>query len=231
MNSNVQRPLYLIFHNFWQGAKLAHASTREKIAGFARLPDGWHYGSGSAPSDKVIQVARDLHDVLVSFGATVTDAFPGAEGEIIVTAYEGDRYVEVIVEADLTASIIYENPTLPTAHHKRLELREARDLLIRIAGAIWNTSDYSTRNTMTRGSAASLASHLGTLVATEAFQSSRVSAYMKEAYPSVHMSWNTTKLSSAIPFSSGASMREFYHRAFGSNNKPHRPAMRATTTS
>jgi hypothetical protein len=71
--------------------------TRKKIEGFARLPEGWHYGSGSPATARVIDLALRTEAMLRNAGYPKTDAFPGVSGEIVVTGYKDRRSVSVEV--------------------------------------------------------------------------------------------------------------------------------------
>jgi hypothetical protein len=71
--------------------------TRKKIEGFARLPEGWHYGSGSPATALATDLALRAEAMLRAAGYPTTDAFPGVGGEIVVTGYKDRRAVKVEV--------------------------------------------------------------------------------------------------------------------------------------
>lgn len=74
--------------------------TLDKIRTFANLPLGWHYGRGNPPPATVIKDAlRQLLNLLM-LGYVETDAFPGVDGEIMVTAYRGGHCIQTTVETD-----------------------------------------------------------------------------------------------------------------------------------
>lgn len=74
--------------------------TEQKIRSFRSLSPGWHYGSGVAPTNDMIAKAVQYEALYRLLGYPITDAFPGADGEIMVTAYHGDFYVELTLETD-----------------------------------------------------------------------------------------------------------------------------------
>lgn len=84
------------------------AKTDSKIRSFARLPAGWHYGTGIPARSDVVRVAREYLWHLLMLGFPETDAFPGVGGEIMVTAYRGDHRVQVTVELDRTFVVTHE---------------------------------------------------------------------------------------------------------------------------
>jgi hypothetical protein len=178
--NTIALPLFVLAFNLWHGGRV-RLETRDKIADFAKLPYGWHYGTGTRPSDATIALAIDFHDFFLGLGFIATDAFPGGDGEIVVTAYEGEHCLEVIAEADGSVSIIHEIGEQPGQPRYRLSTLEARHLLMEIASQIWNTSDYSMPSFLTKGGGASQVSHSGIRAATAASLSFRAIVYENEA--------------------------------------------------
>jgi hypothetical protein len=130
------------------------ADTASKILSFEDLPIGWHYGEGGPITESVIGTALDIYWRLSSFGFEDTDAFPGTYGEIMVTAYRGHHYIELIVETDGTVSVCYERGGEDVYSEEHLEFGRALDMLKKIseeiwAEEIWSTSDSSIRNILT----------------------------------------------------------------------------------
>ena len=119
-----------------------------KIVSFANLANGWHFGAGRAPSPTMISKALGWHAKLRSLGFTLTDAFPGANGEIMVTAYEGNHYVEILLETDAAVSFVYERDDVEATHLDHVAPDRVSEKLQDIAGEIWSTSGYFTRNTL-----------------------------------------------------------------------------------
>jgi hypothetical protein len=116
--------------------------TEEKIRSFSELAVGWHYGSGHAPSQEMIATAIQWHRYLIRLGFTVTDAFPGANGEIMVTAYEGAHYMEVLLDTISTVSLIHERDGKEVRSLDQVTPDQAFHALGELAGEIWNTSGY-----------------------------------------------------------------------------------------
>jgi hypothetical protein len=116
------------------------AGTLTKILSFARLPFGWHYGEGRPIDKKVIQ--RALAILWRLYRLADSDAFPGSDGEIMVTGYEGDHYIEAIVENDGSVSLTYEFKDSEIFAQERMSAEEADAKLMEIAGQIWNISAF-----------------------------------------------------------------------------------------
>jgi hypothetical protein len=117
-------------------------NTEEKIRSFSTLPVGWHYGSGRAPSPEMIATAIQWHRHLTGLGFTVIDAFPGINGEIMVTAYEGAHYVELLLDTISTVSLIHERDGKEVRSLDQVTPDQARRALGEFTGEIWNTSGY-----------------------------------------------------------------------------------------
>ncbi len=69
--------------------------TDRKLRAFADLPNGWYYGEGVPFGGAVLNMARTL-----SLGLAETDAFPGLNGEVVVSVYFGEHYLEFTIDPD-----------------------------------------------------------------------------------------------------------------------------------
>ena len=124
---------------FWVGTASFEPKTVRKIESFAELRAGWHFGEGGPISRDRISVAKEFHNTLISLGFTTTDAFPGVNGEIMLAAYVGQRCIEIVIEADDTISLVYEESGQTLLEAGGLTADAARSHLRKIAEAIWNT--------------------------------------------------------------------------------------------
>jgi hypothetical protein len=124
-------------------------NTEEKIRSFSALAVGWHYGTGLAPSQEMIATAIQWHRYLISLGFTVTDAFPGRNGEIMVTAYQGSHYIEILLESISTVSFLHERDGKEVRSLDQVTPDQVFRALGELAGEIWNTSGYSIQNIST----------------------------------------------------------------------------------
>lgn len=134
--------------NVW-AISLGNLETQSKIDSFRKLPPGWHYGRGGPISDVVIAKAKEILCLLVQKGLTSNDAFPGADGEIQLTAYHADHYISVIIEPDLSASFIHEKLNIDViVPIEAVDLDRIKAEIARAAVEIWNLSDMYTRSIM-----------------------------------------------------------------------------------
>ena len=93
----------------------------EKIWGFRNLEPGWHFGEGGVFDDDVLWEAIRIHQLLQSRGYGNTDAFPGLDGEVRITAYDQDYYFEFTLEADRTWTFLMESGEKLLFRHEGLK--------------------------------------------------------------------------------------------------------------
>jgi hypothetical protein len=95
-----------------------------------------------------------------------------------VTAYKGDYYIEVKMDAALRSfSILFEEGKVEKACYECRSEGEAFHAIRQIAETIWNISDSSIPTTMTHASAGSQAKRLRNQAMTAGSQSSKWIAF------------------------------------------------------
>ena len=120
--------------------------TEEKLEEFRNLPDGWNFGVGGPIPANQIDAGKAVYRQLLALGFSRTDAFPGPNGEVQVTAYKSDHIISVTVEADGTYTVCHEQSDHDDVEEERREWAEAKQILRKIAGEIWGTSDLLTQS-------------------------------------------------------------------------------------
>jgi hypothetical protein len=134
-----------IFGALIAGRLLATPKNAEQtIKSFADLPKGWDYGEGGPIAKPVIDAALEWNSFL-SLQGFRTDAFPGAEGEISVSASVNDHYLEVIVEDDEKVSVAYDYQRKQVFYELRRTPEEAREIVFKVMGKIWSVSTLPIR--------------------------------------------------------------------------------------
>ncbi|MCC0000118.1 MAG: hypothetical protein H6870_14295 [Methylobacteriaceae bacterium] len=111
----------------------SESKTFGKILSFAKLKHGWHYGVGGPLKSSVISAALGAHWRLLLNGFDDTNAFPGANGELMVTAYHASQYLEIVVEHDCTLHVCYEIDGSEVMSKSGMTYDEAIELLDGIA--------------------------------------------------------------------------------------------------
>ena len=67
------------------------SSVIERIDGFGKLQPGWHFGEGIAPSERTRSEAMQIASLFEWHGWNV-EAFPGTEGDVLVSARSGESF-------------------------------------------------------------------------------------------------------------------------------------------
>lgn len=142
--------------------KLRNQSTPQKIYSFLKLEDGWSYGEGLKFNYEIVALADDIHRYILSLELTETDAFPGLDGEVRITAYYKDYYLEITVNEDRSVDYYLEKNNEKMIIKEGVSLDETFALIFNF----WrvhckNLSESSILNTMIKEEDASKVSHLG----------------------------------------------------------------------
>lgn len=124
------------------------SATERKIASFADLQDGWHYGAGGPMARETVDAAIRIVRKYNSLGFSRTDAFPGRDREILVTAYVGEHYIGVVAEPNGRYSINHERAGAEEFYVESGEIRDVLAWLNKIASHIWPTSVSRTRESL-----------------------------------------------------------------------------------
>ncbi len=82
--------------------------TIQKVHGFAKLPEGWHYGEGEPVGLEIIKQAEKFLLTAEGWGIEEANAFPGIDGQVELTLYIEDKTFAFMFELDGTISIVEE---------------------------------------------------------------------------------------------------------------------------
>ena len=115
-------------------------STLEKIDSFGDLEAGWHYTEGVRFDPKVLEAAKSLVVKANEVGFEKTDAFPGLNGEVMVTIYHGDLYSEYTVEPDFRVIFCQEEGKKIVADWIEMDMDEAKGM-IEFNSKVWTKED------------------------------------------------------------------------------------------
>lgn len=99
--------------------------TREKILGFRELEPGWHYGEGVSFEQPILKKAICLSQDAETNGF-YNNAFPGANGEIMLCVYHRKHYLEFTIEPSGSITFYWEENDEETCHQEGLSLQEAQ---------------------------------------------------------------------------------------------------------
>lgn len=189
--------------------------TEQKIRDFRMLPEGWHFGEGVPPSNERINQALWLHDAAIALGYAETDAFPGVSGEVRVTIYRGQTYLEFTFEANGNATFVHEEGGTEIEYTDNLTFEKAIAKLIETQMRLWATSGSYIPNTMIAGKNDFKASRLKIQPAGVSLSSTKA-VRLRKAEPFARTFAPFTQPRLAIPQSSGIFHLGRYLQASGS---------------
>jgi hypothetical protein len=95
------------------------SSTIEKIQSFGDFNQGWSFGEGGPFAPSILLKAMQLIKTAHALGFAETDAFPGLNGEVMVTIYLGADYWEFTIEPDETITFAFEKNDEPIVYVER----------------------------------------------------------------------------------------------------------------
>lgn len=117
--------------------------TIKKILGFEKRGHGWHFGEGVPPSKDIISKALLIVKKAIK-AEFDTDAFPGVDGEIMVTIYHKDDYMEFTIEGDGKVTFVHEQGEEEISYKEGLEINNALREMRNIGKYLWNISEAFT---------------------------------------------------------------------------------------
>jgi hypothetical protein len=136
------------------------ANTINKVNSFGELSNGWHFGEGVSPSKQIRELAIKFLRVAEIMGINRTNAFPGVDGQIQVTFYHEDSMLEVTLEPDGSFTLAEDEGSTQSLFEEGASRSKAYARLREFSDKIWDSSESSTVNIMTRNLAGSLVRHL-----------------------------------------------------------------------
>ena len=195
--------------------------TMKKILKFKEYSEGWNYGRGKTFSDDAIESALAIEILLRRVGIPETDAFPGSDGDIMVTGYDGSLYWEFTLEWDNTVTFITEKDDRIVEEYEGLSLRDVVSKILSLASReeitekLWkedNSFVFSTSKDSTIPYTRDLKALSLSQILQEESPLSKFYAYNPEGSPSAPTSENITQERLALRSSFGNLMQEFSHK-------------------
>ncbi len=126
-----------------------YIQTKRYIESLADLPIGWHYGQGVAPSGDFIQHASLLLDHADSLGFDRFNAFPGIDGELQLTIYDGANFYALTIEPDSGITVLHRQNREEIFYQENLNFMSTLIKLEDFAFEICHTLDTFTQSTLT----------------------------------------------------------------------------------
>lgn len=112
-------------------------TTEKRILEFRELEPGWHYGEGGPASETAIENAIRLDKQVHSLGYIPTNCFPGVSGEVMLTVYYLQHYLEFTCGADGTVVVVEEYGEEELSYVEGMSL-QAAEAKLRECWARWS---------------------------------------------------------------------------------------------
>jgi hypothetical protein len=126
--------------------------TRDKLVGFAYLEAGWNFGRGVPAKEPALKTALTLLDDLNKAGFQETDAYPGDDGSVMVSAYALPDYCDFDVKPSGLITVVHAREDDELFYQERMSLEEAQRTIKEFALQQWRTSDCLISTTITANS-------------------------------------------------------------------------------
>ena len=133
-------------YGFVSSANQEHP-TLQKVKEFLEIGDGWHFGEGRPPTKEVAEIAKSFAEKAI-MAVFDTDAFPGIDGEIMVTLYHKNHYLEFTIDVNEEITYVHEIDDTELEYIEGLSVQEAENKLNDFCESVWNSSGWSTKSTM-----------------------------------------------------------------------------------
>lgn len=134
--------------------------TLKKVQAFLRLQPGWHYGRGMAFTPELIKEALQFQVYATSLGFYETDAFPGIDGSIMLTVYEGPDSIEFTLNPCGDIDYRRETDDVEVSEREGLTLSAAQGILREFRRETCKPSVSYTTGTLITAKNALLQTHL-----------------------------------------------------------------------
>jgi hypothetical protein len=111
--------------------------TCQKIEEMSKLRPGWCYGEGCPIDRGTVSLARelDLFAAALAQDSLQTDAFPGLNGEVMLTLYRGARYAEITIRPDRLIDCFWELWGQEAGWEEGIGASRAKDSLVDFSAA------------------------------------------------------------------------------------------------
>jgi len=203
--------------------------TLEKVRAFMAMEEGWHFGEGVPPTREIVKKALNIAES-ASLLLLTTDVFLGVSGEIQVSIYFKNHYLEFIVEPDEAITYVRELDDQEVEYEEGINIDEAIEKLNSFGEEIWQiTSGRSTPSILIESKKDSSAWH-SKIHQTVASLFSTVSAQKVTVMKSANTSEFSTKQFLATLQSSGSYNRKTSQEDVSSINTGVAPVMNAMGT-
>lgn len=136
---------------------LIPSKTEMKVREYARLPEGWFFGDCQGIENETVTISLRLLREAEHLGLHDTNVFPGGDGELLLTIYHGDYYMDLMVEPDGTVDVTVEKGEEELVYREGVSLLEAISEIGEFKKLLWKheeSSGYYAASGTTKGKTA-----------------------------------------------------------------------------
>lgn len=122
---------------------LLPSKTEMKVREYARLPEGWFFGDCQGIEKETVTISLRLLREAEHLGLHDTNVFPGGDGELLLTIYHGDYYMDLMVEPDGTVDVTVERGEEELVCREGVSLLEAISEIGAFKKLVWKHEELS----------------------------------------------------------------------------------------
>ena len=178
----------------------------ETIRSFAKLPDGWHYGTGTGAVDAAVNAALYVNSLLMDYGARNIEVFPAVDGGILVSGYRGPDTLEILCHEHGGMDLVYEVDDDLVNERNNILIDEIEEFLGGLEWLPQNLFVHCTQSISAKKEDASLAWRFSPHPETGGYQYLRHNAPLASVDANVAISIASTGALLSIPMFSGGSV-------------------------
>jgi hypothetical protein len=105
-----------------------------------------HYGEGVSFESSILKQAIELNSYARSLGFLKTDVFPGINGEIMITIYHFEHYLEFTIENKETITFCQEKNDEEISYQENLTFDQAKEKIKKFGMETWKQFESCTLN-------------------------------------------------------------------------------------
>lgn len=123
--------------------------TRGKLIGFAFLQEGWHFKEGVPAKEHTLRTALTLLGDLENAGFTRTDAYPGIDGSVMISAYDLPDSFDFSIRPSGAITVTHERDEEELFYREGMKEEEVREKIKEFGLSTCHTPDYLILGTTT----------------------------------------------------------------------------------
>ena len=178
----------------------------EQVLSFAKLPDGWHYGTGIGATAEAVVTALEVGRLLLDHEARNVEVFPDIDGGIMVSGYRDRETVDIHCLPRGELEFTHEVDDELRRSESRVSIDQVEEFLGGLEWSRKRSFAFYTQPISARSVDASLVRLFKPLLVTGEFRCSRHDVPWSEAARNANISIGSIRECLDIPVFSGESV-------------------------